>query len=65
MNDKQIDKIAKKYCGMCGVEDYRAFAREIEKAEREACAKIAERAVAHLTMPVAGIAMRIRGRSNV
>lgn len=33
-------------------------------AEREACARVAERAVAHPMMPVAGIAMRIRERSN-
>ena len=33
--------------------------------EREACAKIAERAVAHPMMPVAGIAMRISERSNL
>ena len=33
-------------------------------AEREACAQIADRAVAHPMMPVAGIAMQIRERSN-
>jgi hypothetical protein len=32
MNDKQIDAIARKYAGMGGIEDYRAFAKEIAAA---------------------------------
>lgn len=29
LSEKQIDEVAKKYCGMGGVEDYRSFANEI------------------------------------
>lgn len=42
LTDEQIDLAAAPYAGMGGIENYRAFAREITALEREACARFQE-----------------------